>query len=90
MSEADVVGPFAHRSELSAGEGGLAGTVFEEAGHAGRGVVRAENLDERSAFERQAVSDRHVAAVVDRALAECLRHPGARRHLGGKCESRVR
>ena len=87
MSEVAVFGRLAHRSVVSeAGEGGLAGAVFEEARHAGSGVVGAEHLDETAAFEFEAVGERSVESLVDHALADGVRRQRACGDLAGERE----
>ena len=66
-----------------AGEGRLAGTVLEEAGDTGRGVLGAEDLDECARPRGRCHGERAVEPFVDRALGQSHRHDRARRELGG-------
>ncbi len=59
MTQTLVYAGFAHRGDVRersvAGERGVAGAVFEEAGDAAAGVVGVEHLDEGVALERKTV-----------------------------------
>ncbi len=70
----------------AAGEGGVSGAVFEEAGDADLRVGRVEHLGERRLLESQTIGEWPGQAVVDRRLDQplCLERSGG--HLGGERE----